>query len=118
MRLDSETDKILTAAYNEAKFRNHEYFTPEHLLYSSLFFDEGKDIIENCSGDVESLKEDLIQYFKENLDTVENVDPEASLGVDNIVQSAAYHIASSGRDVIKIGDIMVAMFELKDSYAN
>jgi len=103
MRLDNETDKILTAAYNEAKFRNHEYFTPEHLLYSSLFFDEGKDIIENCSGDVESLKEDLIQYFNENLDTVENVDPEASLGIDTIVQSAAYHIASSGRDVIKIG---------------
>jgi ATP-dependent Clp protease ATP-binding subunit ClpA len=99
MRLDNETDKILTAAYNEAKFRNHEYFTPEHLLYSSLFLMKEK-ILSELQRRCRSLKEDLIQYFNENLDTVENVDPEASLGIDTIVQSAAYHIASSGRDVI------------------
>ena len=57
MRIDNLTDKIIFAAYNEAKSRKHEYFTPEHLLYSSMFFDEAKEIIENCGGDVDALKE-------------------------------------------------------------
>jgi len=52
MRLDDVANKILIAAYNEAKHQKHEFFTPEHILYASLFFDEGRDIIENCGGKV------------------------------------------------------------------
>ncbi len=118
MKLDNVTDKILLAAYNEAKSRNHEYFTPEHVLYSSLFFDEGKDIIENCGGNVETIKKELNEHFKDNLETVDDADPIASVGVDNMVQSAAFHISSSGKDTIKIGDIIIAIFELKESFAN
>jgi len=56
MRLDDVANKILIAAYNEAKHQKHEFFTPEHILYASLFFDEGRDIIENCGGKLKILK--------------------------------------------------------------
>lgn len=118
MRLDSITDKILNKAYTEARARKHEYFTPEHILYSSLFFDEGKDIIENCGGNVEVIKDQLNAFFAENFEVVTNIDPMASVGVDNVIQSAAFHIAASGNDIIKIGDIIVAIFELPESYAS
>jgi ATP-dependent Clp protease ATP-binding subunit ClpA len=118
MRLDSTTDRILNKAYTEARARNHEYFTPEHILYSSLFFDEGRDIIENCGGDVEVIKDQLNAFFAENFEVVSNIDPMASVGVDNVIQSAAFHIAASGNDIIKIGDIIVAIFELPESYAS
>ena len=64
MKLDIIVNEIITAAYNEAKYSKHEYFTPEHILYSSLFFEEGKKIIENCGGDVEDIKEDLIKNIR------------------------------------------------------
>jgi len=62
MRLDDVANKILIAAYNEAKHQKHEFFTPEHILYASLFFDEGRDIIENCGGKVEDIKKDLLEF--------------------------------------------------------
>jgi ATP-dependent Clp protease ATP-binding subunit ClpA len=117
IKLDRVTDKIFIAAFNEAKNQKHEYFTPEHILYSSLFFDEGKEIIINCDGDIDALKEDLISYFSENIPVVENEEPIASLGIGNIMQNSASHVLSSGRDIIQIGDIYASMLEEKESFA-
>ena len=65
MRINEELNHILTAAVTEAKVRSHEYITPEHVLYASLFFESGSDIIINCGGDVDQLKKDLEHFFKE-----------------------------------------------------
>ncbi|MDP4181496.1 MAG: ATP-dependent Clp protease ATP-binding subunit ClpA [Bacillota bacterium] len=118
MNLDNIADKIIYAAYNEAKFRNHEYFTPEHILYSSLFFDEGKDIIENCGGNIEDIKNELNKYFKNNMDSIEGAEPTASEGVNAVIQNAAFHMASSGKNLIKIGDIFASIFDLEESYSS
>lgn len=118
MKLDNATDKILFAAYNEAKLQHHEYFTPEHILYSSLFFDEGREIIENCGGDFEKIKNDLIDYFKENMSIVEEAEPIGTEGVDNVMQTSSLHVLSSGRDVLSIGDIFAAILEEKESFAS
>jgi len=118
MRLDQIADKIIIAAYNEAKFHKHEYFTPEHILYSSLFFEEGIDIIENCDGDIETLRKDLLDYFKENIPIIENVEPVASVGIGSIMQNSATHVLSSGNELISIGDILAAIFDEKDSFAS
>lgn len=117
MKLDNTTDKILIAAYSEAKIEQHEYFTPEHILYSSLFFDDGREIIENCGGNSEAIKEDLIKFLKENMTITTSSEPMATIGVDNVLQTAASHVSSSGRKIIKIGDIYAALLEEKDCYA-
>ena len=117
MRLDNATDKIIIAAYNEAKFRKHEYFTPEHILYSATFFKEGREIIENCGGNLEILKQDLVDHFKENIPIVEDIEPIASVGVNNIMQESAAHVLSSGNELIKIGDVIAAILEEKESFA-
>lgn len=118
MKLDDITNKILIAAYNEAKHNKHEYFTPEHILYAALFFDEGASIIENCGGDVDKLKNDLIDFFKTNMSIVEDVEPIESMGVNSVMQTTAYHCLSSGKNVIQIGDIFVALYSEKESFAN
>jgi ATP-dependent Clp protease ATP-binding subunit ClpA len=117
MNLDNIADKIIYAAYNEAKFRNHEYFTPEHIVYSSLFFDEGKDIIENCGGNIDGIKHDLDRFFKDNMDMIENTDPIASDGVNSVINNAAFHMVSSGKDLIKIGDIYASILDLEESFS-
>lgn len=117
MRLDSTMDNILVAAFNEAKYRNHEYFTPEHILYSSLFFDEVKELIENCGGDAEAIKNDILEFLSQNVPVVPDIEPVASVGVNNIMQISAMHVASSGRKIIKVGDVIAAMFEEEESFA-
>jgi ATP-dependent Clp protease ATP-binding subunit ClpA len=118
MKLDDITNRVLMAAYNEAKYNGHEYFTPEHILYASLFFNEGAAIIENCGASVDAIKNELVKFFNENIPVVENADPIETVGVNNIMQSTAYHCISSGKDVIRIGDIIVSLFNEKDSFAS
>ncbi len=118
MNLDNIADKIIYAAYNEAKFRNHEYFTPEHILYSSLFFDEGKDIILNCGGDIEGIKNDLDKFFKDTMNAIDNAEPAASDGVNSVINNAAFHMVTSGKELIKIGDIYASILDLEESFSH
>ena len=64
MQLDDIVNEIITAAFNEAQMSNHEYFTPEHILYASLLFEEGIEIIENSGGNVKRLKNQINKIFK------------------------------------------------------
>ena len=63
MDISKDLNEIIMAAYREAETRGHEYLTPEHVLYASLFFDRGKEIILSCGGSVESLARDLEGFF-------------------------------------------------------
>lgn len=117
MKFDSVVDKILVAAFNEAKYRGHEYLTPEHILYSSLFFDEGVEIIESCGGNVNNLKTDLLEFFKENMNVVKDGEPVGTLSVQSVLQVSAAHVVSSGRDEVRLGDIYAAMLEEEESFA-
>ncbi|MDP4177479.1 MAG: ATP-dependent Clp protease ATP-binding subunit ClpA [Bacillota bacterium] len=118
MKLDDIASKIFSEAYSEAKLLKHEYLTPEHILYASLFFDEGRKIIENTGGNVETLKAELKNYLKNNIDEVEDVELTESSGLQNIINSTGRHILSCGKDVITIGDIIVSIFDEEKSFAS
>ena len=121
MELDSIVNKIITAAYIEAKYQKHEYITPEHILYSSLFFDESKEIIVNCGGNIEDIKNDLINYFDKNLETIEkteDIEPIESMGFNNTIQSAVLHDMSAQKDSVKIGDVIAAIYNEPQSFAS
>lgn len=118
MRLDRIVNEIFTAAYNEAKYSKHEYFTPEHILYASLFFNEGRAIIENSGGDVEGLKKDLIKYFNENINITDKGEPLETIGIQNIITSAGEHVLAAEKNVIKLGDIFVSIYDEEQGYAS
>lgn len=117
MELDANANKILSAAYTCAKQNRHEYLTPEHILYSSLFFEEGLTIIENCGGHAENLKTDLEKYFVDNITLIENGEPVQTVGFNRVIQTAAMHCFSAGKQFVKVGDIIAAMFTETDSFA-
>ncbi|MBK5240080.1 ATP-dependent Clp protease ATP-binding subunit ClpA [Clostridium sp.] len=118
MQLDNIVNEIITAAYNEAQMSNHEYFTPEHILYASLFFEEGIDIVENSGGNVKRLKKQIIKFLKENIDVVEDTEPIQSIGIQTILSTAADHVMLSGKELVKIGDVLVAMYDDEESFAS
>ncbi len=118
MQLDNIVNEIITAAYNEAQMSSHEYFTPEHILYASLFFEEGIDIVENSGGNVKRLKKQIIKFFKENIEVVEETEPIQTIGIQTILSTAADHVMLSGKEVVKIGDVIVAMYDDEESFAS
>ncbi|MCY6356121.1 ATP-dependent Clp protease ATP-binding subunit ClpA [Clostridium sp. ZS2-4] len=118
MKIDSLLDEIFTAAYSEAKIAGHEYFTPEHILFASLFFDEGTELIKSCGGNIQDLKMDLENYLNENILKVENREPVQTAGVQNIISSAAEHVLAAGKKSIKLGDIIVAIYDEEQYFAS
>lgn len=117
MELDTVINKILTAAYEEAKLKKHEYLTPEHILYASLFFDEGIDILNKSGCDTECLKNHLEGYFRDYMPEVETKEIIQSLGFVKLFESANEKVISSGRAKITLGDIYISLFEDNESYA-
>ncbi len=118
MRVSEELNNIITAAYSEAKARAHEYVTPEHILYASLFFGTGHKIIAGCGGDVERLKKELEQFFKGDFIPVkEGKNPVQSEGFQNVIENAMLHVVSAGKQVLDIGDMYAALYYEKESFA-
>lgn len=118
MRLDEVLNRVITAAYNEARTRKHEYFTPEHVLYSMLFFEEGKDIIENCGGDVEQVKFELNRYFNDYLQITDSEEITESVALQRIIQAAGIQVLSSDREVIGVADMLVAIYDQEETFAS
>jgi ATP-dependent Clp protease ATP-binding subunit ClpA len=108
-------------AVREAQRRHHEYLTSEHLLYALLFEENGQQIIINCGGDLEQLKETLEAYFDEHLQSLPDtpVDiPEQTVGLQRILQRAVMHVQSSGKEEANVGDVLAAILDEERSYAS
>jgi ATP-dependent Clp protease ATP-binding subunit ClpA len=118
MDIDRLLNEIFIAAYNEAKAENHEYITPEHILYAALFFDDSKNLIENCGADIDKLKEDIKNYMEAFIDKVENKEPSQTLLIENILSSAANHVLACGKKVITFGDVLVAIYDEEESFGS
>ena len=117
MMLDELSNKVLMAAYNEAKKNGHEYLTPEHILYATIFFKESVEILQNSGGDVEKLKVNLLDFLQNKIPVVEGVEPAQTVGLSNIIKDAAAHCYSAGKNIVNIGDILVSMMNEENSYA-
>jgi ATP-dependent Clp protease ATP-binding subunit ClpA len=118
MRLDELVNEIFNVAYDEAKSKNHEYFTPEHILFSALFFDEGKEILEASGANTLRIRNELEKFLQENIPVAKVSEPIDTIGIHQIMQSTGKHAVSSGKDTISLGDIFVAIYDLKESYAS
>jgi ATP-dependent Clp protease ATP-binding subunit ClpA len=117
MEINEELNQIIMSAFNEANARNHEYLTPEHVLYASLFFERGKRIIESCGASIDRLKTKIENHLKTNVPVVQGREPNQSLGFQNIMERAIWHITNAQKGELDIGDIYAAMLEEKESYA-
>jgi ATP-dependent Clp protease ATP-binding subunit ClpA len=117
MEINEELNQIIMSAFNEATARSHEYLTPEHLLYASLFFERSKRIIESCGANIERLRIKIEDHLKKNIPVVQGKEPNQSVGFQNIMEKAIWHITSAQKNELDIGDIYAAILDEKESYA-
>jgi len=117
MDVSKELHEIIMAAYREAESKGHEYLTPEHVLYASLFFDRGREIVLACGGNVESLTRDLEGFFQKHVPVTEGEKPVQSAGFQSVMENAILHTASSEKKSVEIDDVIASLFEERESFA-
>ena len=117
MEIQEELNRILAVAFADARSRKHEYLTPEHILYASLFFEAGAGIISRCGANVELMKKELETYLNERVPKAARKDPAPSLGFQDLMERAVVHTVAAEKKLLDIGDLYAALLEEKESFA-
>ena len=116
MRVSDEVQEVLNVAYLDAKEKNHEYLTPEHVLKAALSLGTVHRIIADLGADPDDLRRELDIHLEAHIPVVAEGEPVQSLGFQGIIEQAVFHTESSQKGVVDIGDILVAIFNLEDSF--
>jgi len=120
MKLSTELEIALSLAAREAQRRRHDLMTVEHLLYALLHDDETANTVTRSGGDVERIKRALERVFEEEMSAGPDGDdvlPAPSRGFQRVLQRAAWHVESSGKQELKGTNVLVAIFSELDSPA-
>ncbi len=111
MKISLEVQSVLNAAYLEAKEHQHEYLTPEHILYVSLFFEEVRSILSDCGADAADLQKEVKKYLDTYIPVIEEEgEPMQSIGLQSIIESALFHTETSSKNSVDLGDLLVSLF--------
>jgi ATP-dependent Clp protease ATP-binding subunit ClpA len=119
MRLSRPLETSLTLAVREARRRRHEYLCLEHVLWAILRDDDVAEVLRACGGDPAKLGRDLEHYLDqmEQLPPDLDVPPQQTLAFQRVLQRAAAHVQSAGKDEIDGRNVLVAIFRETDSHA-
>ncbi|MFQ3334397.1 MAG: ATP-dependent Clp protease ATP-binding subunit ClpA [Woeseiaceae bacterium] len=118
--LNNELEFCLNEAFQMARDKRHEFITVEHLLLSLLNMDDVIDIFNSCDGEIELLKQQLIDYIDTSTPVVnndKNTEVQPTLGFQRVLQRAVFHVQSSGKKEVAGINVLVAIFSEKKSRA-
>src|SRR6202167_1358070 len=118
--LSRNLEKTLHRALAFANERRHEYATLEHLLLALTEDQDAMAVLRACTVDIEKLRRELINYIDNELVNlvaaqVEDAKPTASF--QRVLQRAAIHVQSSGREEVTGANVLVALFAERESHA-
>jgi ATP-dependent Clp protease ATP-binding subunit ClpA len=113
-------EKTLRKALAIANERRHEYATLEHLLMALIDDPDGAAVLRACNVDLEILRKNVARYIDnelENLVVEAGEEAKATAGFQRVVQRAAIHVQSSGREEVTGANVLVAIFAERESHA-
>ena len=118
--ISRQVSASLGFAVKEARKRRHEYVGVEHVLYAILHDKEGVEIIESCGGSAQNIEKALEDFFDHKMDVISK-DTEyvlqQTMGFQRVIQRAVNHVRSAEKQEVAISDILVSIFQEKDSHA-
>ena len=117
MKVSAQVQAIFNAAYNEAKLRNHEYLTPEHLLYAALSFPEVRSILEDLSVNIDHIVKGMETYFEQKIPQVKDREPVQTTGFQNVIERAVLQSQNAGKDEVGIPEVLVSLFDEEKNYS-
>lgn len=118
MTINQELQDILNAAYQEAKHRNHEYLTAEHVLFAALHFDGARTILFECGLEPDAIRQEVDSYLNEKIPKTKKKEPVQSLGFQHVLERAILHTEFSSKGEVDIGDVLVSLYDEEQSYGS
>jgi ATP-dependent Clp protease ATP-binding subunit ClpA len=117
--LSSELESCLNQAFHQARGARHELLTVEHLLLTILETVTVHEVLGGCGADLEQLGSDLRQHLEAHVPRLLPGEREVqpNLGIQRVLQRAAFHVQSSGRNDVGVLDVLVAIYSEKQSDA-
>jgi ATP-dependent Clp protease ATP-binding subunit ClpA len=116
MKISGHVQAIIAAANNEAKVRNHEYLTPEHILYAALAFDEVQDVLAACGANLDQLRHGMENYFEQKVPIIAGMEPIQTVGFQSVIERALLQSQSSQKNMLDVADILVSLFDEERNY--
>jgi len=113
-------EKTLRRALSLANERRHEYATLEHLLLALIDDVDSAAVLRACGVDLDALRKTVVQYLDtelENLVVDSQEEAKATNGFQRVVQRAAFHVQSSGREEVTGANVLVAIFAERETHA-
>ncbi len=118
--LSKELEFTLNLAFKEAREKNHEFMTVEHLLYALLGNPSAVEVLRACGGNIEQLKQEVSKFLDETtprLSTDDNRETQPTLGFQRVLQRAVFHVQSSDKNEVTGANVLVAIFSEQESQA-
>jgi len=104
----------------EANSRKHEFATLEHLLLGLLDDQDAVAVLRACEVNISQLRAELKAYLDQELKNITedtNLDATPTAGFQRVIQRSILHVQSSGRDDVNGGNVLVALFSERESFA-
>ncbi|MFO0571802.1 MAG: ATP-dependent Clp protease ATP-binding subunit ClpA [Polyangiaceae bacterium] len=119
MKVSPEVEIACSLAMREAARRSHDLMTVEHLLYALLHDPATALVVKKAGGNVAAIKKALERILDEDMPKAAEPDesPAPSRGFQRVLQRAAIHVESSGKEELKGQNLLVAIFAEVDSPA-
>ncbi len=110
----------LHMAFVEARQKQHEFITVEHLLLALLDNPSAAEVLRACGVDIEELRGVLTDFISEHtprLSAHSDADTQPTQGFQRVIQRAMLHVQSSGKKEVTGANVLVAIFGEKESHA-
>ena len=118
--LSRNLEQSLHRALALATERNHEFATLEHLLLALTDDQDGISVLRACGVELDRLRQELSSFIEDDLSdlvTAKLSEPKPTAGFQRVVQRAAIHVQSSGREEVTGANVLVAMFSEREAHA-
>ena len=114
-------EQAIHSALALANARRHELATLEHLLLALIDEPDAARVMQACSVNLEELRASLVDFIEDDLSTlvtdVEGSEAVPTAAFQRVIQRAAIHVQSSGRDEVTGANVLVAIFAERESNA-
>ena len=118
--LSRNLEQTLHRALAIANDNRHEYATLEHLLLALTGDSDAMAVLRSCGIELDELSSSLLHYIESDLSSLINADMDESKPTNafqRVLQRAAIHVQSSGREEVTGANVLVALFSERESHA-
>lgn len=118
--LSNNLEQTLHRAIAYAGQHGHEFCTLEHLLLAMIEDDDAAAVMRACDVDLGELGEEVANYIEFELKGIiaeVDEDPKPTTSFQRVLQRAVIHVQSSGRDEVTGANLLIAMFQERESHA-